>query len=152
MEPFAVLVAFIGRDDDTGAWVIGDADGVEQVDGSHDIGGKGFHRDVERESNKGLGCEVEDEVRPDSLDGFNQELAVGDIAAGVRCDAGSEVEEVKEPFVALRIEGEAMDLGAEPKKPLREPTSFESGVAGDQHRSVFENRAEHGEVGGVRVG
>jgi hypothetical protein len=25
-------------------------------------------------------------------------------------------------------------------------------VAGDQHRSVFENRAEHGEEGVVRVG
>ena len=152
VEPFAVLVAFIGGDDDTGAWVISDADGVEHVGGSHDVGGKSFHRDVEREPHERLGREVEDKIGANPFDGFDEKLAVSDISAGIRRDTGSEVEKVKESFVGLRIEGVAMDLGAEPKKPLREPASFESGVAGDQHRSVFENGAEHGEVGGVRVG
>ena len=152
VEPLAVLVAFVGGDDDAGARVVCNPDGVEQMDGSHNIGGKGFHRDVEREPHERLGSEVEDKIGANPFDGFNQQFAIGNIPAGIRRDAGSEVQEVKEPFVGLRIEGVAMDMGSESDKPLREPASFESGVAGDQHRGVLKDGAKHGEVGGVRFG
>ncbi len=68
MEPLAILVAFVGRDEYGGAGVINEAQALEDVDRAEDVGLPGLDGLFVRETDEWLGGEVEYEIRSEIAD------------------------------------------------------------------------------------
>ena len=144
VEPLAVFVALVGGDHDDGAGTGGETEGVEHVDGAHDIDGEGFDGLVVGEADERLGGEVEDEVWGGVAGDGGEAVAVHDIGAVVCGDTVVEVELVEEEGVGERVEGVAVDFSAESEEPFGEPCAFETGVACEEDAAVAEEVVEEG--------
>ena len=112
VHPFAVFVALVGGDENGGARFAERAQGFEDVDGPHDVGGVGLHRFLVGEADEGLRGEVEDEVGLDGLDAAAHEGGVADVADLV-VQSRSQAELIKKGGVALRLQREPMHPGSE---------------------------------------
>ena len=137
-EPFAVFVALVGGDTDRGADAVAGlvarrelAQGVEQMNGAHDVGGVGLDRLAVGQSDQGLCGQMKDIVRLGSEDALRQSLAVADVQ-DVMFKALGETELVEQRGLGVARQGDADDTGAEHEQPFAEPRAFEAGVAGDE--------------------
>jgi hypothetical protein len=83
VKPFAIPIAFIGSHRHNPTGIPRKAHGIKDVDGAHNISGKGFGRDLVRESHQRLGGEVENNLRLEILQEFYEGVPVTKITAMV---------------------------------------------------------------------
>lgn len=84
MKPFPVLVTLIRGDHDDSACVAATPNGLQQMNGPHDIGRESFHRDVVGQTNQRLSGKVEDEARLHRGNEGREPFEIGKISPMIR--------------------------------------------------------------------
>jgi hypothetical protein len=102
------------------------------MDGSHDVYRKGLYGNIIGKADEGLGSKMKNKIRPQCGYECRKAGTLGQIAAVIGGEPRREVELLKESGFREGVEGVTMDLRAEGEEPLCQPSSFESGVAGEE--------------------
>ena len=130
---FAVLVTLVGGDHHAHPHAVDGPDGFHHVNGTHHINGIGFGRDVVTKADEGLRSKMENHFRTVFREDFLHPPDVPDVRTEIRPDLLSDTG--KDIIVSLRsrVQCHANHFRTQLAKPDGKPTSFEAGMAGDQH-------------------
>ena len=145
-----VAVAFVAGDDHHGAHAARGADGLEQVDRAHQIGGEGAQRVAQALQDQRLCRQVEDDLRPCSRDGAAYRVRIADVARSgsstsspMRArsnSAGSVVGSSPQPHTAASMR-RSQAVSHEPLKPVYAGDEHAAPLPEPRHRSACSSRA-----------
>src|SRR5579862_6233331 len=140
--PFLIEVAFITRYVDQSAGLSKLAHGLQNMDGSHDVGGIGFYGILIAAADYGLSRQMEDHLGLALRDGRFQPGKITNIGADrldhTRYSGLLEKARLRRWFE--RIPGNISPKGIEPK---REPAPLKTGMTGEKHAAAVPKIAVH---------
>ena len=85
---------------------------------------------------QGLGGQMKNDFRPSIEKSRLKPRQIGQIGAGVRRQHRAQPDDFEQTGLGRRLERVAMNLGAQPMQPQRQPAALEASMAGDQYRAA----------------
>ena len=145
-EPFLVLVAFVGGDDDHGTDGWAAAYGVQEVGRPHHVRFVGQERLLVAQPHQRLRRHVNDDLGAGFLEDSLQEPEIADVAHHTPHPAFQlrQLEKARHGRGGQRI---AREIGPEIAEPGREPGALEAGMAGQKDALTLpETRIDHAQT------
>ena len=133
-----VGIALVAGDDDHGFGRRTGADGLEQMDRAHHVGGVGLDRIGIGTAHQRLCGHVDDDARAGAVECGGERVRVANIGDGV-VDVIGEAGGV-EQALGFRRKGVAVHLGAQAAEQARRPGTLEAGMPGEKDAPALPQR------------
>ena len=144
-DPLAVLVAFVGGDDDDGAHRRAEPSGLQHIGGPTDVDIESFLGLTIRAPHQRLRRQVKDNLGLERLHDVAHVLKVAHVAHLVAQTRG-QTRQFEKTWFGWRWQGEAGDIGAELREPQCQPAAFETRVPGDENAPAGKEPKRYGRL------